>query len=98
MLVTLYSSHLQLKALHLHRRFDPRRECTLRMYSYLLPVDVIGIKNSFTSDEIDHHISDFNEILNQFEVRVLHCFFSFRDFKQSLLRFLLHWHWFFLVG
>ncbi|KFK24515.1 hypothetical protein AALP_AAs65934U000500 [Arabis alpina] len=49
------------------RRFDPRRECTLRMYSYLLPVDVIGIKNTFTSDEIDHHLSDFNEILKQFE-------------------------------
>ncbi|KAL0785427.1 hypothetical protein Bca101_001673 [Brassica carinata] len=49
------------------RRFDPRRECTLRMYSYLLPVDVIGVKNSFTSDEIDHHLSDFNEILKQFE-------------------------------
>ncbi|CAH2060044.1 unnamed protein product [Thlaspi arvense] len=49
------------------RRFDPRRECTLRMYSYLLPVDVIGVKNSFTSDETDNHISDFNEILQEFE-------------------------------
>ncbi|ESQ51585.1 hypothetical protein EUTSA_v10016529mg [Eutrema salsugineum] len=49
------------------RRFDPRRECTLRMYSYLLPVGVIGVKNSFTSDEIDDHISDFNEILKEFE-------------------------------
>ncbi|CAA7037945.1 unnamed protein product [Microthlaspi erraticum] len=49
------------------RRFDPRRECTLRMYSYLLPVDVIGVKNSFTPDEIEHHISDFNEILKEFE-------------------------------
>lgn len=49
------------------RRFDPRRECTLRMYSYLLPVDVIGVKNSFSSAEIDHHLSDFNEILKQFE-------------------------------
>lgn len=39
------------------------------MYSYLLPVDVIGVKNSFTSDEIDHHLSDFNEILKQFEVK-----------------------------
>ncbi|XP_010510379.1 PREDICTED: putative tRNA pseudouridine synthase [Camelina sativa] len=50
-----------------NRRFDPRRECTLRKYSYLLPVDVIGIKSSFTSDEIDYHITDFNEILKQFE-------------------------------
>ncbi|CAA0373523.1 unnamed protein product [Arabidopsis thaliana] len=50
-----------------NRRFDPRRECTLRKYSYLLPVDVLGIKNSFTSDEIDYHITDFNEILKEFE-------------------------------
>ena len=57
------------KLLHLCRRFNPRRECTLRMYSYLIPVDVIGVKNSFTSDEVDHHLSDFNEILKQFEVK-----------------------------
>ncbi|EOA26938.1 hypothetical protein CARUB_v10023036mg [Capsella rubella] len=50
-----------------NRRFDPRRECTLRKYSYLLPVDVIGIKSNFTSDEIDYHITDFNEILKEFE-------------------------------
>ncbi|CAN8315358.1 unnamed protein product [Cochlearia groenlandica] len=49
------------------RRFDPRRECTLRMYSYLLPVDVIGVKNSFTFEEINTYISDFNEILKEFE-------------------------------
>ncbi|XP_010521997.1 PREDICTED: putative tRNA pseudouridine synthase [Tarenaya hassleriana] len=47
--------------------FDPRRECTLRKYSYLLPVDVIGIKDDFTSAEINYHISDFNEILKEFE-------------------------------
>ncbi|KAH7542797.1 hypothetical protein FEM48_Zijuj02G0113000 [Ziziphus jujuba var. spinosa] len=49
------------------RSFDPRKECTLRKYSYLLPADVIGIKSHFSSDEIDHHISDFNGILSAFE-------------------------------
>lgn len=49
------------------RRFDPRRECDLRKYSYLLPGEVIGIQRSFSSSEINHHISDFNDILNAFE-------------------------------
>lgn len=49
------------------KSFDPRRECILRKYSYLLPTDVIGIESNFTTDEIDFHISDFNEILNTFE-------------------------------
>lgn len=49
------------------KSFDPRRECTLRKYSYLLPVDVIGIKSHFTAAEVDYHISDFNDILNSFE-------------------------------
>lgn len=78
------------KLLHFGRRFDPRRECTLRMYSYLLPVDVIGVKNSFTSDEIDHHLSDFNEILKQFEVkRALPLFLLVSEtfFLQFLLLF-----------
>lgn len=76
--------------MHFGRRFDPRRECTLRMYSYLLPVDVIGVKNSFTSDEIDHHLSDFNEILKQFEVkRALPLFLLVSEtfFLQFLLLF-----------
>ncbi|PRQ34723.1 putative pseudouridylate synthase, tRNA pseudouridine(38-40) synthase [Rosa chinensis] len=49
------------------RSFDPRKECNLRMYSYLLPADVIGIKSHFSTAEIDDHIADFNDILNAFE-------------------------------
>lgn len=49
------------------RSFDPRRECNLRKYSYLLPADVIGINSQLTAAEIDSHISDFNAILNEFE-------------------------------
>ncbi|PON41851.1 Pseudouridine synthase [Parasponia andersonii] len=49
------------------RSFDPRKECNLRKYSYLLPADIIGIKSNFSTDEMDFHISDFNEILNTFE-------------------------------
>ncbi|KAK7372199.1 hypothetical protein VNO80_05571 [Phaseolus coccineus] len=49
------------------KRFDPRRECNLRKYSYLLPADIIGIQSHFSKDEIDFHISEFNSILNVFE-------------------------------
>ncbi|PIN09232.1 Pseudouridylate synthase [Handroanthus impetiginosus] len=49
------------------RSFDPRRECNIRRYSYLLPVEVIGVKDNFTAGEVDHHLSDFNDILNTFE-------------------------------
>ncbi|KAK7276095.1 hypothetical protein RIF29_17228 [Crotalaria pallida] len=49
------------------KRFDPRRECNLRKYSYLLPADIIGIQSHFSEDEIDSHISEFNSILNVFE-------------------------------
>ncbi|KAH6814491.1 Pseudouridine synthase family protein [Perilla frutescens var. frutescens] len=49
------------------RSFDARRECSIRKYSYLLPADVIGVKDNFTSDEIDRHLSDFNDLLNTFE-------------------------------
>ncbi|XP_021277898.1 putative tRNA pseudouridine synthase isoform X2 [Herrania umbratica] len=49
------------------RSFDPRRECNLRKYSYLLPAEIIGIKRHFSEAEINHHISDFNSILNCFE-------------------------------
>ncbi|KAL1329753.1 hypothetical protein HN51_046934 [Arachis hypogaea] len=49
------------------KRFDPRRECNLRKYSYLLPADIIGIQSHFSQDEIDSHISEFNSILNVFE-------------------------------
>ncbi|XP_043808883.1 putative tRNA pseudouridine synthase isoform X3 [Manihot esculenta] len=49
------------------KSFDPRRECDLRKYSYLLPAEIIGIKRHFTTAEIDNHLSDFNDILNTFE-------------------------------
>ncbi|XP_056176268.1 putative tRNA pseudouridine synthase isoform X2 [Syzygium oleosum] len=49
------------------RSFDPRRECNIRKYSYLLPADIIGMKSNCTSSEVDHHISDFNHILSTFE-------------------------------
>ncbi|KAL5582896.1 hypothetical protein UlMin_015338 [Ulmus minor] len=71
-LASLINSHLPrnikvFSILPSQRSFDPRRECVLRKYSYLLPADVIGIKNHFSPEEIDFHISDFNEILNAFE-------------------------------
>ncbi|MBA0794887.1 hypothetical protein Gohar_019172, partial [Gossypium harknessii] len=49
------------------KSFDPRRECNLRKYSYLLPAEIIGIKSHFTEAETNYHISDFNSILNCFE-------------------------------
>ncbi|KAK7321408.1 hypothetical protein VNO77_32029 [Canavalia gladiata] len=49
------------------KRFDPRRECNLRKYSYLLPANIIGIQSDFSEDDIDFHISEFNSILNVFE-------------------------------
>ncbi|KAL8129874.1 hypothetical protein V2J09_019029, partial [Rumex salicifolius] len=49
------------------RTFDPRRECTVRNYSYLLPVEVIGITKNCSTSDIDYHISAFNDILNDFE-------------------------------
>ncbi|XWS71922.1 hypothetical protein CRYUN_Cryun03dG0180100 [Craigia yunnanensis] len=49
------------------KSFDPRRECNLRKYSYLLPAEIIGINSHFTEAENNCHISDFNSILNCFE-------------------------------
>ncbi|XP_076914729.1 putative tRNA pseudouridine synthase isoform X1 [Bidens hawaiensis] len=49
------------------RSFDARRECNIRKYSYLLPVEVIGITSNLSEAEIEHHLSDFNNILNSFE-------------------------------
>ncbi|KAJ4837856.1 hypothetical protein Tsubulata_019736 [Turnera subulata] len=49
------------------KSFDPRRECDLRKYSYLLPAEVIGLRSHFSEAETDYHISDFNNILNAFE-------------------------------
>lgn len=50
------------------RSFDVRRECSIRKYSYLLPAEVIGVKGNLANDEVDYHLSDFNEILMTFEV------------------------------
>ncbi|KAI3760367.1 hypothetical protein L1987_50762 [Smallanthus sonchifolius] len=49
------------------RSFDARRECNIRKYSYLLPVEVIGITSNLSEAEIEDHLSDFNNILNSFE-------------------------------
>ncbi|XP_073144168.1 putative tRNA pseudouridine synthase [Henckelia pumila] len=49
------------------RSFDARRECSIRKYSYLLPADIIGVKETSTAVEAGHHISDFNDILNYFK-------------------------------
>ncbi|KAJ4971390.1 hypothetical protein NE237_004489 [Protea cynaroides] len=49
------------------RSFDARRECNIRKYSYLLPAEILGIKSDFSSTEIDHHLSEFNNILKFFE-------------------------------
>lgn len=57
--------------LFIFRTFDARRECNIRKYSYLLPAEIIGVKEDFTASEVDHHISDFNDILNTFEVCLL---------------------------
>nr|GLL42878.1 putative tRNA pseudouridine synthase isoform X1 [Ipomoea trifida] len=53
--------------LPLQKTFDARKECNVRRYSYLLPAEIIGIKNNSTSSEVDCHLSDFNNILNAFE-------------------------------
>ncbi|XP_073009547.1 putative tRNA pseudouridine synthase [Typha latifolia] len=47
--------------------FDARSECSLRMYSYLLPAEIIGIKGDCSSAEIHDHLADFNNILKSFE-------------------------------
>ncbi|PKA67238.1 Putative tRNA pseudouridine synthase [Apostasia shenzhenica] len=49
------------------RSFDARRECNNRMYSYLLPAEIIGIKNETSFQEIEKHLSEFNGILKSFE-------------------------------
>ncbi|XP_022964935.1 putative tRNA pseudouridine synthase [Cucurbita moschata] len=49
------------------RSFDPRRECDVRKYTYLLPAKLIGIESKLTTTEIDYHISEFKDILNSFQ-------------------------------
>ncbi|KAG5585480.1 hypothetical protein H5410_045914, partial [Solanum commersonii] len=41
-------------------RFDARRECNARKYFYLIPAEIIGIKNESTSSEIEYHIAVFH--------------------------------------
>lgn len=53
---------------HLLRSFDPRKECDVRKYSYLLPAKLIGIESKLKTTEVDCHISDFKDILNSFQV------------------------------
>ncbi|KAI4295131.1 hypothetical protein MLD38_040621 [Melastoma candidum] len=49
------------------RSFDPRRECSIRKYSYLLPAEIIGIRSTFSPPDVEDHINDFDQILNGFE-------------------------------
>ncbi|WOL14783.1 hypothetical protein Cni_G23564 [Canna indica] len=49
------------------KSFDARRECSLRMYSYLLPAEIIGIENSCSSREVGEHLAELNNILKGFE-------------------------------
>ncbi|KAL6507011.1 hypothetical protein OROHE_022146 [Orobanche hederae] len=49
------------------RSFDARKECSIRKYLYLLPAEIIGVKDDSMAGEVDHHLSDFNAILNSFE-------------------------------
>ncbi|XP_078160468.1 pseudouridine synthase family protein [Carex rostrata] len=49
------------------KRFDARRECTFRSYSYLLPAELIGIKVDASSAQIEDHLNEFNSILKTFE-------------------------------
>lgn len=65
------------------RNFDARRECNIRKYSYILPAEIIGIRNSLSAAEIDRHLSDFNDILSTFEVSPLF---------NSVLLFMLLWY------
>lgn len=49
------------------RSFDVRRECLYREYFYLLPAEIIGIKDGYSSEEMQEHLSEFNKILKGFE-------------------------------
>ncbi|KAG1338987.1 putative tRNA pseudouridine synthase [Cocos nucifera] len=49
------------------RSFDARRECTVRMYSYLLPAEIVGITSDCSSAEVNDHLCEFNNILKKFE-------------------------------
>lgn len=44
-------------------------------------MEVIGVKDNFTASEVDSHISDFNDILNTFEVCFSACKISFKQYS-----------------
>lgn len=46
---------------------DVRRECTVRMYSYLLPAEIIGVTKDCSAAKVEDHLSEFNNILKSFE-------------------------------
>ncbi|KAI3806260.1 hypothetical protein L1987_22159 [Smallanthus sonchifolius] len=49
------------------KSFNAKEECNMRKYGYLLPLEVIGINSNCSEAEIEHHLSEFNDILNFFE-------------------------------
>lgn len=49
------------------KRFNVEKECNMRKYCYLLPLEVIGITSNFSKAKIGHHLSEFNNILRLFE-------------------------------
>ncbi|KAM7259161.1 hypothetical protein ACFE04_014902 [Oxalis oulophora] len=67
------------------RSFDPRRECVLRKYSYLLPAEIIGVTKDHTPADIDYHLSEFNSILNDFEGE--HAFHNYTTRSKYRRRF-----------
>lgn len=50
------------------RSFNAKEECNMRKYGYLLPLEIIGITSNCSEAEVEHHLSEFNDILNFFEV------------------------------
>ncbi|KAI3507949.1 hypothetical protein L1887_22946 [Cichorium endivia] len=47
--------------------FDVEKECNMRKYGYLLPLEVIGINSTLNEAEIEQHLLQFSDILNLFE-------------------------------
>ena len=44
-----------------------------REYFYLLPAEIIGIKSGCSSEEVQDHLVEFNNILKGFEVSMQIC-------------------------
>ncbi|XP_024981943.1 putative tRNA pseudouridine synthase [Cynara cardunculus var. scolymus] len=49
------------------KRFNVEKECNMRKYCYLLPLEAIGITSNFSKAKVRHHLSEFNNILRLFE-------------------------------